>query len=154
RTGGAAMSDHLSPARGALVPAAAEVLLALRQVVAAEADWRLDSRTVRPGDVFLACPGEVVDGRRYVEAAVAAGVAGVVYEAEARAGGWTDRLPRLGVPTFALTNLQARAAGVAAAWYDHPAESLTVIAVTGTNGKTSCTQWLAQALTRLGRPCG
>lgn len=133
---------------------AAGVLEALRGAVAATADFRLDSRGVRAGDVFLACPGEVADGRAYIDAAVAAGAAAVVYEAEAAPPELAAQLQRRGVPGFALSGLQAQAADLAAAWYGHPAEGLAVIAVTGTNGKTSCTQWLAQALTRAGQPCG
>jgi len=149
------MSGTLRPAeRRTLAPEAVVVLAALRDTVAASAHFRLDSRSVGRGDVFLACPGEVVDGRDYIEAAVAAGAAAVLYEAAQAPAELAAHLQRQGVAGFALAGLHAQAADLAAAWYGHPAEALTVIAVTGTNGKTSCTQWLAQALTRAGQPCG
>ncbi|MGE4339302.1 MAG: Mur ligase domain-containing protein [Pigmentiphaga sp.] len=135
------MSDTLRPGeRRTLAPEASAVLAALRGAVAATADFRLDSRGVRPGDVFLACPGEVADGRAYIDAAVTAGAAAVVFEGAAAPTELAAQLQRRGVPGFALSDLQAQAADLAAAWYGHPAEALTVIAVTGTNGKTSCTQ--------------
>ena len=106
-----------------------------------------DSRRVRPGDVFVAYPGEAHDGRAYIAAAIAAGARAVIWESEGYA--W----PReLGVPNLAVKGLREVAGEIAALVAGHPARSLWMIAVTGTNGKTSCSHWIAEALRALGRP--
>ena len=109
----------------------------------------VDSRDVKPGDVFVAYPGEHVDGRRFIGEAIAKGAAAVLWE---RAGfEWPDdwRVANSGVMSLkALTGTIAHIA------YDKPSDKLWVIGVTGTNGKTSCSQWLAQALGMLGKKCG
>lgn len=110
---------------------------------------RTDSRQVRPGDAFIAWPGYATDGRRFVEAALAAGAATVLVEAEGvEAYGFQDA--RIG----ALPQLKAATGPIADAYFDHPTEALRVVATTGTNGKTSTAWWTAQALSLLGRPCG
>ncbi|HWH73702.1 MAG TPA: UDP-N-acetylmuramoyl-L-alanyl-D-glutamate--2,6-diaminopimelate ligase [Methylibium sp.] len=108
-----------------------------------------DSRRVRPGDGFIAWPGYASDGRHYVQAALDAGAAGVLVEADGvEAYGFSDA--RIG----ALPRLKAATGAIADAWFEHPSEKLRVVASTGTNGKTSTTWWTAQALTLLGRRCG
>lgn len=107
----------------------------------------LDSRRVRAGDLFLAYPGESSDGRRFIEAAVAAGAAAVLAEN----GG---PMPKVGVPVIECGGLRERVSSIADDFYDHPSADMRVIGVTGTNGKTSCTQLLGQALRLLDRPCG
>lgn len=106
----------------------------------------LDSRTVSPGDLFLAYPGERSDGRAHIEAAIARGAAAVLWDAEGFA--WN---PAWHVPHVAVPNLRAVAGEIAAHVYGHPSESLWMAGVTGTNGKTSCSHWIAQSLTRCGR---
>jgi UDP-N-acetylmuramoyl-L-alanyl-D-glutamate--2,6-diaminopimelate ligase len=106
-----------------------------------------DSRQVRPGDVFLAYPGERADGRSFVQHAVSAGAAVVLYENSDRA--WT--LPA-GVPGIGIGGLRALAGELASVVHGHPSRELQVTGVTGTNGKTSCSQWIAAALALLGRP--
>ncbi len=109
---------------------------------------RTDSRRVQPGDVFIAWPGAATDGRRYVGAALAAGAAACLVEADGvQEFGFAD--PRVA----ALPALKAACGPLAAAWFDQPSRALDVIAVTGTNGKSSSAWWTAQALTRLGRRC-
>jgi UDP-N-acetylmuramoyl-L-alanyl-D-glutamate--2,6-diaminopimelate ligase len=105
-----------------------------------------DSRRVRPGDVFLAFPGERVDGRDFIGQAIALGAAAAVCEAEGLA--WR---PEWQVPHVAVRGLAALAGPLAAHAYGHPSRTLWVAGVTGTNGKTSCSHWIAQALTRCGR---
>ncbi|MGF6274012.1 UDP-N-acetylmuramoyl-L-alanyl-D-glutamate--2,6-diaminopimelate ligase [Massilia sp. UYP11] len=114
---------------------------------AAAPDGRLvsDSRRVKPGDVFFAYPGEAADGRRYIEAAIAAGAAAVLFEA---AGFTWDAA--FSVPHLAVTDLKKNAGPIAHAVLDHPDRAMFTVAVTGTNGKTSCALWTAQALARLG----
>ena len=110
-----------------------------------------DSRALTPGDGFIAWPGGVVDARRFVPAALAQGAAACLVEAEG-AEAWD--LPHAGVARYA--GLKAASGPIAAAYYEQPSRELAVLAVTGTNGKTSTSWWLAQALSALTppRPCG
>lgn len=105
-----------------------------------------DSRRVSQGDVFLAYPGEHSDGRTYISAALSAGAAVVLYE---RAG--YDWSPQTAVPGIGVSGLRTLAGELASAVHGHPSRELQVTGVTGTNGKTSCSQWIAGALNRLGR---
>ncbi len=109
----------------------------------------LDSRRVQPGDVFVACPGRTTDGRAYIAQAIDRGAAAVLWDAS-DAFRWD---PAWRVPNLALEGLQARLGALASHVYGHPSHALSVIAVTGTNGKTSVTRWIAQALTASGRKC-
>ncbi|MEW5788489.1 MAG: UDP-N-acetylmuramoyl-L-alanyl-D-glutamate--2,6-diaminopimelate ligase [Pseudomonadota bacterium] len=106
-----------------------------------------DSRKVGPGDVFLAHPGAVHDGRSHIVQAIQAGAAAVVWEPD----GWTWN-PDWRAPHLPVAGLRQGAAHLAAAWYGAPSEHLWMTGVTGTNGKTSVAQWLAAAWSRLGRP--
>ncbi len=100
-----------------------------------------DSRRVTPSAAFFAWPGESADGRRYIAQAIERGCAAVLWEREAFA--WQDgwRAPNAGV-----RNLKAQAGHLAHEFHGRPSESLWVCGVTGTNGKTSCSQWLAHVL--------
>jgi UDP-N-acetylmuramoyl-L-alanyl-D-glutamate--2,6-diaminopimelate ligase len=117
------------------------------RVLAERRDLQLDSRQVKPGDVFLALPGAAVDGRSFIDVAVRAGAAAIVVEAD----GWDRR--SVDVPVRAVSHLRAVLGPLAASFYGHPSGSLLSVGVTGTNGKTSCSQWVAQLLTRAGRRC-
>lgn len=112
-----------------------------------------DSRQVRPGDGFLAWPGAAVDARAHVAAALSAGAAACLVE---HTGVAAFELADARVATYA--HLKEDSGLVASAWFDEPSTRLAVLAVTGTNGKTSTTWWLAQALSALKltapMPCG
>nr|WP_198982527.1 UDP-N-acetylmuramoyl-L-alanyl-D-glutamate--2,6-diaminopimelate ligase [Herbaspirillum sp. ASV7] len=114
----------------------------LRQVAPA-AQLTSDSRRVAPGDVFFAYVGDA-DGRSYIADAVERGAAAVVYEAAGYTWPGLVELPHLAVP-----DLKAKAGEIAAAWYGQPDQNMLTVAVTGTNGKTSCAYWLGIALSRL-----
>ncbi|WP_079416891.1 bifunctional UDP-N-acetylmuramoyl-L-alanyl-D-glutamate--2,6-diaminopimelate ligase MurE/UDP-N-acetylmuramoyl-tripeptide--D-alanyl-D-alanine ligase MurF [Thiomonas intermedia] len=126
------------------------VLQALRDLrVGPRAPWSTDSRSLRPGEVFVAWPGAARDPRQFAMQALAAGAAAVLVEAEgAQHFGFSDRR------ILAVDGLKALAGPLAAAWYDHPSRQVKLLAVTGTNGKTSCALWTAQALNAAGRRCG
>jgi UDP-N-acetylmuramoyl-L-alanyl-D-glutamate--2,6-diaminopimelate ligase len=105
-----------------------------------------DSRAIARGDVFLAYPGERTDGRRFVADAVARGAAAVVWE---RGGfAWPADIA---LPNLPASGLKTLAGPLAAEVYGRPSERLWVAGVTGTNGKTSCSQWIAEALADEGR---
>lgn len=105
-----------------------------------------DSRRVRRGDTFVAYPGETQDGRRYIGQALERGAHSVLWEQRGFRWRREWRAPNLGV-----TNLRARAGVIASKVYGEPSEKLWMVGVTGTNGKTTCSQWLAQAFRHCGR---
>jgi UDP-N-acetylmuramoyl-L-alanyl-D-glutamate--2,6-diaminopimelate ligase len=131
----------------------------LREKSAAQVDWNAiealrirrlvnDSRQVRAGDTFVAYPGESRDGRAYIAPAIAGGAASVLWE---RAGfEWNAAWP---VANAGVRELRRHAGEIASRVYGYPSRRLSVIGVTGTNGKTTCSQWIAQALARAGRRC-
>jgi len=110
---------------------------------------RTDSRAVRAGDVFLAYPGAHSDGRRHIGDAIAAGASAVLWEKNGYA--WNEAWR---VPNLAVEGLRQTAGALADVIYGHPSERVAVIAITGTNGKTTCSQWIAQAYAHFGRRAG
>jgi len=110
---------------------------------------RSDSRQVQAGDAFVAWPGQTRDGREFVAGALAAGAATCLVEREGvEAFNFAD------ARVAALPGLKAATGQIAAHYYGEPTKQLAVLAVTGTNGKTSTAWWMAQALTYLGQRCG
>ncbi|WP_421683638.1 UDP-N-acetylmuramoyl-L-alanyl-D-glutamate--2,6-diaminopimelate ligase [Stutzerimonas urumqiensis] len=109
----------------------------------------LDSRKVRPGDLFLAVPGTQQDGRAHIADALARGAAAVAYEAEGA------DVPRDDVAALIpVRRLASQLSAIAGRFYGEPSRSLRLVGVTGTNGKTSVSQLVAQALGQLGERCG
>ena len=98
-----------------------------------------DSRQVRRDDCFVAMPGFKSDGRRFVAQAVERGASLVVTEGEAPAG--------LAVATVLVPSARAALGRLADAYYGHPSRDLTLVGITGTNGKTT-TSYLVEALLR------
>jgi UDP-N-acetylmuramoyl-L-alanyl-D-glutamate--2,6-diaminopimelate ligase len=110
---------------------------------------QLDSRKVRPGDLFVAMPGEIHDGRQFIEQAVANGASAVV--AEAPVSGFVDAIS---VPVLEVPDLRFEAGELAARFYRDPSKRMHVIGVTGTNGKTTTSRIIGQLVRALGEPCG
>jgi len=113
-----------------------------------------DSRRAQAGDGFIAWPGAAVDGRQFVRGALAQGAAACLVEAEGAAAFGFEDDPRVA----AYEQLKRDTGPIAAAWFAHPSRQLAVIAVTGTNGKTSSAWWLAHLLSKIEHadwsPCG
>lgn len=109
----------------------------------------MDSRKVSAGDIFLACPGGSADGRDYIAAALSQGAAFVLWD-DGGDFAWQDDWQ---VPNLGVSNLVEQAGLVAAYLLGNPSEAINCIGVTGTNGKTSISQWLGQALDALGQHC-
>ncbi len=144
--------QHASTGAGAGERAAA-LAAWLRSVLAPGAALVSDSRALRPGDAFLAWPGAHDDGRRHVDAALVAGAAAVLHEAEnANAAGMSAEASR-DSRVRAVDDLRLLAGPIAAEYYGHPAQRLEVVAVTGTNGKTTTTQWTASGFSAAGKRC-
>nr|WP_234472691.1 UDP-N-acetylmuramoyl-L-alanyl-D-glutamate--2,6-diaminopimelate ligase [Pantoea sp. S61] len=112
-------------------------------------DMTLDSRAAAAGDLFIAVAGHHADGRRFIPQAIAQGVAAVIAEAEGEASDGDIREMH-GVPVIYLAQLQQRLSALAGRFYQQPAEKLKLIGVTGTNGKTTTTQLMAQWANLLG----
>lgn len=111
------------------------------------ADLRLDSRDILAGDVFVACKGHHSDGAVFIQSAIEKGAVAVLVEQ-----GLT--IPDgIQVPVLVVAGLRAKLGAIADEWYGKPSEQMTVIAITGTNGKTSCANWVAKALTQQNVPC-
>ena len=111
---------------------------------------QLDSRKIEVGDLFLAFPGQQSDGRNYLSEAEAAGAVAALVEGDNFSP--VNQTSHLAV--IAIDNLGEKVSAIAGRFYAEPSASLRVIGITGTNGKTTCTQLLAQLLTRLGQSAG
>ncbi len=105
-----------------------------------------DSRAVSPGAVFVAIRGERLDGARFASDAIARGAAAIVAETEAP--------PGIAVPWIVTADARLALAELAAVFHGRPSEQLTVVGVTGTNGKTTTTYLAASVLDAAGMPCG
>jgi UDP-N-acetylmuramoyl-L-alanyl-D-glutamate--2,6-diaminopimelate ligase len=133
-------------ASGSLHAAAMPLLERLARLDVPLADLTADSRAVKRGSVFVAYPGTVLDGRSFISEAVSHGASAVIWEA--RDFSWDARWA---VPNLAVENLRSRVSEIAGHVYGNPSEALWMAGITGTNGKTSVSQWIAAACDGLGR---
>ena len=108
-----------------------------------------DSRRCTPGTAFFAYPGEAADGRAHIGDALRRGTTAVVWEENAFS--WRAEWK---VANAAVRGLKQRAGALASEFYGRPSESLWMCGVTGTNGKTSCSQWIAALLGEHGAKTG
>jgi len=138
--------NKLSMSLGQLFPALTLVQAHADQQVTG---IQLDSRSVSKGDLFVAVTGSQDDGTRYIEDAVRRGAAAVAVDAAVAA-----HLEVNAVPLIAVTDLKKQVSGIAARFYGEPSRQLQVVGITGTNGKTSCCYFIAQALAQLDVACG
>ncbi|HIG40202.1 MAG: UDP-N-acetylmuramoyl-L-alanyl-D-glutamate--2,6-diaminopimelate ligase [bacterium] len=107
-----------------------------------------DSRKVRQGDLFLAVAGSESDGRKFISEVADKSAAAILCDPP------YEKEDVRGVPIFPVENLAFLRGEIAKEFYDDPSASMTIVAVTGTNGKTSCSQFIASAMSELGRACG
>lgn len=115
----------------------------------------LDSRQVQAGGLFLSLSKDEAQRLMHLEQAINLGVTVVLYELkEDLSSDEITALAKENIAAYAVRNLAEKAAEIAARFYGHPSLALTIIAVTGTNGKTSVSQFIAQSLELLGLPCG
>ena len=120
----------------------------VRAAVPSHAQIRLNSRHVNPGDVFMAIVGTKIDGRKFIPSAKANGASLILMEDD----GEPDETAE-SVKTIRVKNLREHAGRIASIFYGEPSEKLFGIAVTGTNGKTTTTQWISKILSECGSPC-
>ena len=136
-----AASGHRAPRGAGDIDWAAIKALRMKRLVS-------DSRTLVAGDTFVAYRGESRDGRDFIPDAIARGAASVLWERRGYA--WE---PKWGVPNLAVEHLRRHAGEIAGEIYGRPSAKLWMVGVTGTNGKTSCSHWIAQSLARLDTRC-
>lgn len=120
----------------------------VRAAVPSHAQIRLNSRHVNPGDVFMAIVGTKSDGRKFIPAAIANGASLVLMEDDGAPDEITEALK-----VIRVKNLREHAGKIASIFYGEPSEKLFGIAVTGTNGKTTTTQWISRILSECRYPC-
>lgn len=105
-----------------------------------------DSRLIKPGDTFLAYAGENTDGRKFIPQAIVAGANAILWDPHNFT--WNANWH---IPSLPIEALKANAGLIASHVYDYPSEKVWMVGITGTNGKTSCSHWYAQAMASLGR---
>lgn len=110
----------------------------------------LDSRQINAGDTFVALAGSQTHGSQYIDSALEKGAALVLVEGE------SERCEQLdcGAYCVALPDLRNQLSALAGSWYGAPSRKLSMVAITGTNGKTTCSHWLAQLLNEEESPAG
>lgn len=109
----------------------------------------LDSRKVTPGSLFFACKGTQADGSQFIQDAITRGASAVVID--------VDALPlsiETQVPIIAVGHLQQKIGHIASRFYHDPSRELNMMGITGTNGKTSCSHFIAQMLQSFNISCG
>ena len=112
---------------------------------------RTDNRKVQVNDGFIAWPGAAHDARQFVPIALKQGASACLVEAVgAEVFDWDD-VPNITDRVASYNGLKSACGPIAASFYQHPSAEVDVIAITGTNGKTSCAWWLAHALQKLGQ---
>jgi UDP-N-acetylmuramoyl-L-alanyl-D-glutamate--2,6-diaminopimelate ligase len=115
-------------------------------------DITQDSRLVREGSLFFAVPGLQQDGRIFIQDAISQKASAILYE---NSDGFHpgDPLKSKRTPLLGVAQLNNYIGLIASRFYQNPSHQMTIIGVTGTNGKTSITQFITQILNRLGQTC-
>jgi len=114
----------------------------------------LDSRKVQPGDLFLAVAGTRTHGLHHARQALTLGAVAVAWEPVANDAALVEMAALLAAPAVAVPQLGCKVGVIADRFYGHPSKGLFMIGVTGTDGKTSCSHFIAQALHSPDRRCG
>ncbi|MGK2913058.1 MAG: UDP-N-acetylmuramoyl-L-alanyl-D-glutamate--2,6-diaminopimelate ligase [Porticoccaceae bacterium] len=130
-----------SPLLGTLLPG---VELAAKFASLPVGGLHLDSRAVRPGELFVAVPGGQSDGRAFIPQAAAAGAVAALAEAAGLTAAATA------IPVIPVRGLAAKLSEIAGRFYGDPSLAIAVTGVTGTNGKTTVSQLLARLFAELG----
>ena len=113
-----------------------------------------DSRKVTRGSLFVAVKGFAADGHEYISRAIGKGARAVVYEDQELADFQTSAMALEGVALIKVESSRKALAIMAANFYDNPSEKLTLVGITGTNGKTTTVTLLYRMFMALGYNCG
>lgn len=111
----------------------------------------LDSRQIKPQDLFIAIKGTHLNGQKYISDAISRGAKAILIDSDSSADLCPQYEQALLIP---IPQLKNKIGLIAARFYHHPAKQLRMIGITGTNGKTSCTHFIAQVLQALQIRCG
>ncbi len=111
----------------------------------------LDSRTLQEGDLFFACKGTHQDAIHFILEAINKGASAILCEASSET---LIRHLQYDIPIIPIHNLNHQISKIAAIFFDFPKDNLKIIGITGTNGKTSCSHFLAAAFQKLNISCG
>ena len=112
-------------------------------------DMQLDTRLLKQGSLFLALKGHAVDGRLFMQQAEKSGAVAILFD---NSDGFIA--PTLSIPCIAVPSLAEKVSELAGLFYDQPAKKLALVGVTGTNGKSTCTQLIANWTQLLGQRGG
>jgi len=111
----------------------------------------LDSRKVMPGNLFIAVPGDTADGRQFIDQAIDKGAVAVLAQQDNLL---VTSYVHNKIPIYAIHSLLNQLGDTLHQWFQKPSEKLISVGITGTNGKTSCSIFLAQALQSLNISAG
>ncbi|WP_368621088.1 UDP-N-acetylmuramoyl-L-alanyl-D-glutamate--2,6-diaminopimelate ligase [Paraburkholderia sp. BR13444] len=125
----------------------ADALAWLHAHVQPGAHLHADTRSLAAGDAFFAYAVDGADNRAFIDAAIERGAAAVLVQPEGFAGKLDASV------AHAVPALNELAGTIASAWYRDPSDAMLAVGITGTNGKTSCSQWVAAALSARGTRC-
>ncbi len=112
----------------------------------------LDSRQVQPGDLFIAIKGTAVDGFAFIPQAIERGAVAVLVEKDQLVGSLVDGLidgVNTSVPVIGVENLSEYVSDIAGVFYADPSAKICLTAITGTNGKTTCSRLFAELMESL-----
>ena len=104
----------------------------------------LNSTQISKNTVFIAYPGENFDGRDFIKEAIDNGAKGIIFESKN-----LKKNLNISILNLAVTNLKNKLSLIAAKFYDHPSKKISIVGITGTNGKTTSAYWLSQCLNNL-----
>ena len=113
-----------------------------------------DSRKVTRGSLFVAVKGFAADGHEYISRAIGKGARAVVYEDQELTDFQTSAMALEGIALIKVESSRKALAIMAANFYDNPSEKLTLVGITGTNGKTTTVTLLYRMFMALGYNCG
>jgi len=104
----------------------------------------LNSTQISKNTVFIAYPGKKFDGRDFIKEAIDNGAKGIIFESKN-----LKKNLNISISNLAVTNLKNKLSLIAAKFYDHPSKKISIVGITGTNGKTTSAYWLSQCLNNL-----
>ena len=104
----------------------------------------LNSKQISKNTVFIAYPGNKHDGREFIQEAIENGAAGIIFESK----NFKKNL-NLSIPNISISDLSNKLAAISSQFYEYPSKKISIIGITGTNGKTTSAYWLSQCLNHL-----
>lgn len=122
--------------------------------VNSNANLFIDSKDIKLGDVFIACIGKQHDGRSYIKEAISNGAKAVIYEDDSNQNSINQLVSSNFDSILGVKKLSFKLGLLGNIWYKEPSSKIKIIAITGTNGKTSCVRWIAKSMNFNGIPCG